>query len=75
MSEFDKSKVRSKTKSNEELFIEQMKKKKSEESKSKEDSDEKKEKYRRSSSLKSGKTPPGTPARRKIVRFGSSYVC
>jgi hypothetical protein len=28
----------------------------------------KKDKYRRCSSLRSGKTPPGTPARRKIVR-------
>ena len=27
-----------------------------------------KAKYRRCSSLKSGKTPPGTPGRRKIVR-------
>ena len=34
----------------------------------KNDEDSKKSKYRRSSSLKSGKTPPGTPGRQKIVR-------
>ena len=33
------------------------------------DEDSKKSKYRRSSSLKSGKTPPGTPGRQKIVRY------
>ena len=70
MSEFDKSKVRSRAKANEEIFVQLQQKKMSEEKKSKEESDEKKEKYRRSSSLRSGKTPPGTPARRKIVRFG-----
>ena len=32
------------------------------------DEDSKKSKYRRCSSLKSGKTPPGTPGRQKIVR-------
>ena len=29
-----------------------------------------KEKFRRCSSLKSGKTPPGSPGKRKIVRYG-----
>jgi len=33
------------------------------------DDDSNKAKYRRCSSLRSGKTPPGTPGRRKIVRF------
>lgn len=33
-----------------------------------EESEDSKAKYRRCSSLKSGKTPPGTPGRRKIVR-------
>ena len=32
------------------------------------DEETKKSKYRRTSSLKSGKTPPGTPGRQKIVR-------
>ena len=32
------------------------------------DDDSNKAKYRRCSSLRSGKTPPGTPGRRKIVR-------
>lgn len=34
-----------------------------------EEEDEKPQRLRRSSSLKSGKTPPGTPGRKKIVRF------
>lgn len=34
-----------------------------------EEDDEKPQKLRRSSSLKTGKTPPGTPGRKKIVRF------
>ena len=33
-----------------------------------EEEEDTKAKYRRCSSLKSGKTPPGTPGRRKIVR-------
>ena len=76
MSEFDKSKVRGSTpksspKTNEELFTEAKSKiKQSEEDKkSAEDDLHKKEKYRKCSSLRSGKTPPGTPARRKIVRY------
>ena len=76
MSEFDKSKVRGSTpksspKTNEELFAEAKSKiKQSEEDKkSAEDDLNKKEKYRKCSSLRSGKTPPGTPARRKIVRY------
>lgn len=34
-----------------------------------EDEPSPKERFRRSSSLKTGKTPPGTPGRKKIVRF------
>ena len=40
---------------------------KEEEEKSDEEEDSK-DKYRRCSSLKSGKTPPGSPSKRKIVR-------
>ena len=78
MSEFDKSKVRGSTpksspRTNEELFAEAKSKiKQSEEDKKSaaaEDDLHKKEKYRKCSSLRSGKTPPGTPARRKIVRY------
>ena len=75
MSEFDKSKVRSSPKSNEAIFLEQQKSntKRTDDLRSKaaeaEEESDKKEKYRKCSSLRSGKTPPGTPARRKIVRY------
>ena len=74
MSEYDKSSVRSRvSRASSEVHVDQKSKKKSDKPKAASDDDEdddsgKKEKYRRSSSLRSGKTPPGTPARRKIVR-------
>jgi hypothetical protein len=74
MSEFDKSKVRSSPKSNEAIFLEQQKSTKKlmddlKSSAAAEEESDKREKYRKCSSLRSGKTPPGTPARRKIVRY------
>ena len=72
MSELDKSKVRSRaSRSSEDVAANQKSAKKSDRLKVDDDDDDdsgKKDKYRRSSSLRSGKTPPGTPARRKIVR-------